>query len=67
MAIDAKKVYSVKRFSTGRATKRYPDADFGNLSGSEVKTILRGYTYDADMDMWFSKSRLIGYAITEIH
>lgn len=67
MAIDAKKVYSVRRFSTGSATKRYPDADFGNLPGYEVKSILRGYTYDADMDMWFSKSYLIGYAVTEIY
>lgn len=67
MAIDVKKVYRVQRFSTGSAAKRYPDADFGNLPGSDVKSILNGYTYDADMDMWFSKHCLIGYAVTEIH
>lgn len=40
--------------------------DYGNLPGKDIKGMLRGYKYEDDLDMWFSKSGNSGYFITEI-
>ena len=63
MHISSKLNYRVRRFSTGSAKKRFPDCDYGSLSGSEVRSILKGCKYDATFDMWFSKSSLVGYSV----
>lgn len=40
--------------------------DYGNLPGSDIKGMLKGYKYDDELDMWFSRSGKSGYSITEI-
>ncbi len=63
MRISSKLNYRVRRFSTGSAKERFPDCDYGVLPGSDVKSILKGCTYDPEMDMWFTKRFLIGYSV----
>ena len=67
MRIRSDLTYRVRRYSTGEMAKRYPDCDYGSLPGSDVRSILRGCKYDPEMDMWFTKSFMIGYEVTEVH
>lgn len=39
---------------------------YGVLPETDVKAILKGYTYDSDLKMWFNKSGNIGYDVKEI-
>lgn len=59
MKIDINKLYNVERY-TEKDTR-----DYGTLYGSDVKKILRGYTYNEEFEMWFSKKGTIGYYVTE--
>lgn len=60
--IYADRVYSVEKFTeSGNG-----DRNYGALPGSDVKSMLRGYTYNQDLDMWFTKSGRTGYSITEV-
>lgn len=63
MRIRSNLSYRVRRFSTGKMAKRYPDCDYGSLPGSDVRSILKGCKYDPEMDMWFTKSSQIGYSV----
>ena len=60
MKISNDKAYRVEKFTETQ------DSDYGCLPGSDVKSILRGYKYDAELEMWFSPKGTIGYAVTEI-
>ena len=63
MSIDPSKAYRVRRFSTGSATKRYPDCDLGVIQGSDLKLILKNFSYDQGFGMWFSPKSTIGYSV----
>ena len=63
MRILSKRNYHVRRFSTGSAKERFPDCDYGNLPGSDVRGILRGCKYDPTYDMWFKKNNLVGFSV----
>lgn len=57
------KNYHVLHWVTGEDKAR----DYGNLPGKDIKGMLRGYKYEDDLDMWFSKNGNSGYFITEIN
>lgn len=48
-AIDESMNYIVKKVALDNSK----DADYGSLSGSDVKSMLKGYHYEADFEMWF--------------
>ena len=41
-------------------------SDCGRLQKEDVRRMLRGYQYDAEFDMYFSRGANIGYAIEEV-
>lgn len=42
------------------------DADYGTMPGSDVKSVIKGTTFDPDIGMWFTKKGTIGYSVTEV-
>lgn len=52
--------YKVTRYEAG-AIK-----DYGVMEEQDVKRILEHYSYDADMDMWFSPACKVAYTIEEV-
>lgn len=40
--------------------------DYGNLPESDVKMMLKGYKYDSDMELWFSRSANFAYELKEV-
>ena len=59
MIIDITKTYTVIAYTTNSTTK------LGNLPGTDVKNILKGYTYDADFGLWFTPKATKSYEVTE--
>ena len=55
------KNYEVTKYLASGEIKRY-----GILPESDVKSILKGYKYDADLEMWFSPKANIGYDVKEV-
>lgn len=61
MEIKKEKLYKVEKYpANGKST------DLGILPGTDVKSILKGYTYDSTFEMWFSGKANIGYDIEEV-
>lgn len=60
------KIYNDRRYSVEKyAISESNDANYGILSGADVKRLLKGYTYEEEMEMWFSPKAQIGYSIIE--
>jgi len=59
MKIENSKYYRVRKY--GKV-----DSDLGTMNGEDVKGLLKGYAYDEDYDMWFSKASTIGYDVQEV-
>lgn len=60
MKIEAKKTYKVTKYLVDGCT-----SDIGELDGTDVKSLLKGYSYDETYGMWFSKAAKIGYDVEE--
>lgn len=54
------KTYRVKKY-TQEATM-----DCGLLPESDVKKLLKGYTYEPDFEMYFSKKANFAYTVEEV-
>lgn len=39
--------------------------DFGYLDEKTIKKMLKGYTYDNELKMWFSKKAKVAYVIED--
>ena len=39
---------------------------YGTLTADDLKAVLKGCKYDADLGMWFDKKANAGYDVTEI-
>ena len=59
MTIDITKTYKVTKFAK-------TDTDLGNLPGTDVRKMLKGYTYDEDFGIWYSPAANIGYSVEEV-
>jgi hypothetical protein len=57
MTIDTNATYAVTKYD------RDITSEIGPLPGADVKKLLKGYTYDKDFGMWFSKAATIGYDV----
>lgn len=63
MKIEANKNYEMEKY-----TYKKDDIEvstYGVLPGTDVKSILKNYKYDSDLDMWFSPKAEIGYYVVE--
>lgn len=60
MKLENSKIYRVEKYSADDYK------NYGQLPGSDVKSMLKGYKYDAELEMWFSKRGTFGYSITEV-
>lgn len=58
MAIVANKVYKVRRYEI-----KGPILDMGCMPGSDVKALLRGYSFDPEYDLWFSPKANVAYSV----
>lgn len=59
MKIEASKTYRMAKITKDEYL------DYGTLPGTDVKRILKGYSYDEEFDLWFSKGNKIGYELEE--
>ena len=59
MKIENSKYYRVYKY--GKTL-----SDLGSMTGADVKNLLKGYAYDTNYDMWFSKACTIGYDVQEV-
>lgn len=55
------KQYEVTKYTASGKCFKY-----GILPETDVKQIIKGYTYDEDLEMWFSKAGNIGYDVKEV-
>ncbi len=53
------KNYNVTKWENGN------EKDYGCLPESDVKRLLKGYTYDEELDMWFTPKANNAYYIEE--
>ena len=63
MKIEIGKNYNVEKYV--HKTNDIEVSNYGLLPGTDVKSILKGYKYDDDLGMWFSKHANIGYYVCE--
>lgn len=61
MKIRNDKTYNVTKYTQTQTL------DCGNLPGTDVNAILKGYKYDENYGMWFSERGKIGYDVTEVN
>lgn len=60
MKIDSAKIYRVEKYSADDYK------NYGQLPGSDVKSMLKGYKYDTELGMWFSRKGNFGYSVEEV-
>ena len=48
MKIDANKMYQVTGYTQNRRT------DYGQMQGADVLQMIKGYTYDAQLELWYT-------------
>ena len=53
-------IYRVTKYSGGS------NSDLGNLLGTDLKQILKNYSYDKDLEMFFSKAGNVGYDVKPV-
>lgn len=63
MKIDNNKNYFVEKYVTKKDDIEVSNC--GLLPGSDVKSMLKGYKYDEELEMWFSAHATIGYDVQE--
>jgi len=63
MKIKTDKNYEVTKYEFNKGDVK--DYSIGVLPGSDVKAIIKGYKYDEEFGMFFSKRAEIAYDITE--
>ena len=49
------------RYEVQKLASNGNDTNLGILSGEDVKKLLKGYTYDEEMELWFSAKANVGY------
>lgn len=65
MKIMAGKEYKVCRY-INHGNGEIEDREYGILPAEDVKTMVRGYKYDSDFDMWFTPKANISLDIQEV-
>ena len=61
MKIESKKFYRVTKYLSNGS-----DSDMGVLPGTDVKNILKGYSFDDQWGMWYSNRANVGYDVQEV-
>lgn len=64
MKIKADKNYEVTKYEFNKGDVK--DFSIGVLPGSDVKGIIKGYKYDEEFGMFFSRRAEIAYDIAEV-
>lgn len=62
------KIENSKNYNVEKYVHKANDIEVSNcglLPASDVKSILKGYKYDDELGMWFSKAGNIGYYVSE--
>ena len=60
-----KRIFKDKEYKVEKYTSKNEYANYGTMSGDDVHAIIKGFSYDSELDMYFNKTGSIGYSVTE--